>query len=116
MKYMHKLSDVPYNFEDYLLGRLFFAAELANMTIVERENYEKSMRTELDRIAELDFAREAGKAEARAEGLAQGKAEGLAQGKAEGLAQAAKAMLEEKLPPAVISKCTGIPEEKLKEL
>ena len=128
MKYMHKLSDVPYNFEDHLLGRLFFAAELANMTIVERENYEKSMRTELDRIAELDFAREAGKAEARAEGreaglaegkaegLAEGKAEGLAEGKAEGLAQAAKAMLAEKLSPAVISKCTGIPEEKLKDL
>lgn len=108
MKYMHELNEVPYNFEDYLLGRLFFAAELANMTIIERENYEKSMRTELDRIAELDFAREAGKAEARAEGHEAGLAEGLA--------QAARAMLAEKLQPAVISKCTGIPEEKLKEL
>lgn len=128
MKFMHKLSEVPYSFEDYLLERLFYAAELANMTIVERENYEKSMRTELDRIAELDFAREAGKAEARAEGreeglaegkaegLVEGKAEGLVEGKAEGLAQAAKAMLAEKLSPAVISKCTGIPEEKLKDL
>ena len=160
MKYMHKLSEVPDSFEDRLLGRLFFAAELANMTIVERENYENRMRTELDRIAELDFAREAGKAEARAEGrkaglaegkaeglaegkaeglaegkakglaegkakglaegkakgLAEGKAKGLAEGKAEGLAQAARAMLAEKLQPSVISKCTGIPEEKLKEL
>lgn len=124
MKYMHILRDVPYNFEDYLLDRLFYAAELANMTIVERENYEKSMRTELDRIAELDFAREAGKAEAmaegRAEGLAEGKAEGLAEGKAEGAKQAradiAKAMLTEGLEPSLVAKCTGLSKEDLKKL
>lgn len=121
MKYMHKLSSVPDNFEEYLLGRLFFAAELANMTIVERENYERSMRTELDRIAELDFAREAGKAEARAEGraagLAEGKAEGLAEGKAAGAEKAkrdiAKAMMAEGLPAALIAKCTGLSESSL---
>lgn len=109
MKYMHKLSDVPGNFEEYLLGRLFFAAELANMTVVERENYERSMRTELDRIAELDFAREAGKAEARAEGLAEGRAAGAEKAKKD----IAKVMMAEGLPAALIAKCTGLPESSL---
>ena len=121
MKHMHKMSDVPYNFEDhYLLGRLFYAAELANMTVTERENYERSMRTEIDRIAELDFAREAGKAEAMAEGRAEGKAAGLAEGKAAGIEQArsdiARAMMAEGLSPELIAKCTGISEDKQKGL
>ena len=131
-KYMHKLNDLPESFEDnHLLERLFCAAELANMSVTERENYEKSMRTEIDRIAELDFAREAGKAEALAEGRAEGKAAGLAEGKAAGLAEgkaaglaegkaagleiAAKAMLEENIPIAIITKCTGISEDRLKQ-
>lgn len=98
-----------------MLERLFIAAELANMSVTERENYEKSMRTEIDRIAELDFAREAGKAEAMAEGRAEGKAAGLAEGKAAGLEQAAKAMLAEDIPIAIITKCTGISEDRLKQ-
>ena len=57
------------------------------------------------------LTREAGKAEA----MAEGKAAGLAEGQAAGLEQAAKAMLAEDIPIAIITKCTGIAEDKLRE-
>lgn len=108
LKYMHKLKAKPESFEDDLLERLFKATELASMTVTTRQNYDKIMRTELDRLAENAFARE--------QGMAKGKAEGLAEGKAEEKIAIARAMLAEKIEPALVAKCTGLTEKKVGQL
>lgn len=84
------------------------------------------MRTELDIIAEKNYARETGKAEGHAEGHAEGLAEGLAEGKAKGLAEGKAEMLK-KIKTAVamfkkgssveeISKETGLKKEDIMDL
>ena len=91
-------------FEDDLLDRLYTATELSGMTVTTRQNYDKIMHNELDRLAENAFARE------------QGFAEGEAKGKAEGIANIAKAMLADKVDPSVIAKYIGLPEEEIQKL
>ena len=73
LKYMHMLTEPPKGFTDGLLNDLYRATELATMPIETREYYNQSMRTELDIIAERDFATQAAKAEGREEGLIQGR-------------------------------------------
>ena len=46
--------------EDFFI-RLFHSAELAGFTEADREKYDKDMTTELDKIAQLDYAREEGR-------------------------------------------------------
>ena len=72
------------------------------------------MRTELDIIAEKNYARETGKAEGHAEGLA----EGLAEGKAEMLkkAKTAVAMFKKGSSVEEISKETGLKKEDIMDL
>ena len=78
------------------------------------------MRTELDIIAEKNYARETGLAEGRAEGLKEGRAEGreigLAEGKAEGKAEVAKQLLARGMDLSFVSSVTGLSEEELKAL
>ena len=84
---MHQLPERPGNFDEEILKRLYDAAEFANMPVERQTEYETIMRTELDIIAEKNYARETGLAEGRAEGLAKGLAEGRAEGIAEGRAE-----------------------------
>ena len=91
-------------FEDDLLNRLYTATELSSMTVTTRQNYDKIMHNELDRLAENAFARE------------QGFAEGEAKGKADEKADIAKAMLADKVNPSVIAKYTGLSEEEIQKL
>ena len=144
LKYMHLMKEPPAGFTDPLLDRLYKATELASMTIATREFYDHNMRTELDIIAERDYARRVaiadGRAEGRAEGLAKGRAEGLAQGKAEGLAQGkaeglaqgkaeglaqgkaeanafvAKQLLASGVDMSIIMAATGLSEEQIRAL
>lgn len=104
MKYMHTLKAIPEVFEDDLLKRLFTATELASMTVTTRQNYDKIMHNELDRLAENTFAREKGFAEGRAEGEAM-KSVAIA-----------KSMLADNMDPALIAKYTGLSEEKVRAL
>ena len=62
------LTERPKGFDDPMLGRLFTAAELANLTVKQRQNYDNAMFTELDRIAQINFAKKAGIDEGRMEG------------------------------------------------
>lgn len=104
--YIHELDERPSSFEDEMLKRLYNAAEFANMTIEQQTEYERIMRTELDIIAEKNYARETGLAEGRAEGLA----EGLAEGEASMLAKvkAAISMLKEGSSVEIVSSKTGL--------
>ncbi len=62
------------------------------------------MRTEIDRWAELSFAKN------------KGKAEGIAEGRAEGKAEDARAMLADGMSPVLIAKYTGLSEEQIAAL
>ena len=66
--------------------------------------YESAMRTEIDRWAELSYAKN------------KGKAEGIVEGKAKGKAEDARAMLADGMNPALISKYTGLSEEQIAAL
>ncbi len=112
LKYMHTLEDKPEVFEDDLLNRLYTATELSSMTVTTRQNYDKIMHNELDRLAENAFAREQGFAEGEAKGEAKGKADEKADEKAD----IAKAMLADNVNPAVIAKYTGLSEEEIQKL
>ena len=102
LKYMHTFEQFPPEFrDDSMLGRLAEASELANMTVIQREEYDKAMKDEFARLVENNFARE------------EGLAEGEAKGKAEGKAEIARAMLAEGMELALIIKLTGFSAEEL---
>ena len=91
LKHMHELDKCPDNFTDELLERLYKATELASMSITNRQNYDSIMRTELDRIAEMNFA--------------------VKKAKEEGNMEIAKNMLAGGEPIAKIVAYTGLAEE-----
>ena len=74
------------------------------MPIETREYYDQNMRTELDIIAQKDYA------------VKQGRAEGRAEGKAEGKAEVAKAMLKNGLTVEMVMSCTGLSKKEVEEL
>ena len=113
LKYMHTFEEYPHEFEeDPMLGKLADAARLANLTMNQLRDYESDMRTEIDRWAEINFAKEQWEAKGRAEGRAEGREEGIA----EGIAQAARTMKNKGYDPSEISECTGLSEEQIAAL
>ena len=116
LKYMHELEERPENFDEDILKKLFSAAEFANMTIEQQTDYEIVMRTELDIIAEKNYARETGHAAGLAEGLAEGRAKGIAEGRAKALQETAAKMLAMGLSPEQASQATGLAVEEVKGL
>lgn len=74
------------------------------MPIETREFYDHNMRTELDIIAQTDYAVKEGEARGRAEGRAEGKAED------------AKAMLKDGLPLEKVMAYTGLSKEEVEAL
>ncbi|MBQ6910914.1 MAG: hypothetical protein IJQ35_01970 [Bacteroidales bacterium] len=70
------------------------------------------MRTELDRIAENNFARKQG----LAEGLARGEAKGRAEGRAEEKRQTAKSLKELGVDLSIIQQATGLSAEDIQAL
>ena len=105
MKYMHTMKRRPASFDDPMLGRLYTAAEIANLTVKQRQNYENAMFTELDRIAQINFAKKSGVAEGKAEGRAEGREEGIA------LSLRAKSLLTEGKSVQEVCEETGLSEE-----
>ena len=89
--------------EDFFI-RLFHSAELAGFTEADREKYDKDMTTELDKIAQLDYAREEGREEGRVEGREKEKIE------------TAKKMLEDGLDADLICRYTGLSIEEIQKL
>ena len=104
-KYMHKLPERPEGFDDPLLIELYNATEFANWSPEKQQEYDSTMRTELDIIAEKAYARE--------EGLEEGRAKGLAEGRAEERERLAKKLLEEGVDHGIICRSTGLTPEQL---
>ena len=85
--------------EDFFI-RLFHSAELAGFTEADREKYDKDMTTELDKIAQLDYARE----------------EGRVEGREKEKIETAKKMLEDGLDAGLICRYTGLPIDEIQKL
>ena len=86
-----------------MLDRLYQATEMANMTVKEQQKYDKAMFTEIDRIAQINYARKEGKAEGEAKGRAEGRAEGIAEGEAKERERIIKALKEAGVSEDVIA-------------
>ena len=74
------------------------------MSLVELQNYDKAMYTELDRIAQIDYARNEGREEGREEGEKKGREEGAS----EALKEVALRMKESGADPEYIKQMTGV--------
>ncbi|MBQ6954210.1 MAG: hypothetical protein IJP81_09930, partial [Bacteroidales bacterium] len=83
-------------------------SEFANMDIDKQLKVSEIMRTELDRIAENNFARE--------QGLKQGLAEGRAEGEVKKNRENAKAFRDLGVDMAIIHQATGLSEEEIRAL
>ena len=64
---LNRLSECPKEFEDRLFPLLFEASAYANMNVKQQQEVTQIMRTELDRIAENEYARKEGREEGREE-------------------------------------------------
>ena len=97
-KYMHTFEEFPAILaQDPMLGDMAEAAKLANMPIDQLNEYEKNMRTELDRLSEINTAKRIGREEGREEERVKN----------------AKNLLALDVAPATIAKATGLTEEQI---
>ena len=96
LKYMQELTECPKEFADSLFPLLFEASEFANMGIDKQFKVSEIMRTELDRIAENNYAREQGEDSKNREN--------------------AKAFRDLGVDISIIQKATGLSEEEIRAL
>ena len=109
VKYMHTFAEFPVAFlNDPLLKKMADAAELANMPIELLNQYEVNMRSELDRITEINSARDLGH-EA-------GFAEGMEKGIEKERINNARNMLADGVPVEQVAKWTGLTADEIKRL
>ena len=107
LKYMNRLKECPKEFNDRLFPLLFEASEFAAMGIDKQLKVTSIMRTELDRIAENNYARK--------EGHKQGFAEGMEKGM-EKLVSAAKKFKDLGVDMSIIEQATGLTQEEINSL
>ncbi len=101
-KFVHTFEQLPAGIrEDELLGMLAGAAEFANMSVLQKEEYDKAMKDEFARLVENNYA------------WSQGKEEGHAEGEKKAKLETARNLLKLGVPMETVVKATGIPEEEL---
>lgn len=96
LRYMKQLTERPAEFEDKFFMLLYNACEYAKMDVKTQMDVNRIMRTEIDRIAENDFARE--------------------QGFKQGQVAIATAMLKDGVPVETVVKYTGLSVEDIQAL
>ncbi len=118
------LEMIPDKFTDPPLLEAFHIANTAGMRIEELDEQQKR----LDFIHAVKSSIQKGHAEGRAEGRAEGEFVGLekgeviglekgkALGRVETLLQTARNLQREGIPPAVIARITGLPEDEIRQL
>ena len=113
LKNMMTLKDMPFITEDPIYQRLAEISDLSQLTMSERESYERQMRY----FNDLYSTCRASHKEGVELGIKLGKAEGIAKGKEEGakkkVQSIAQRMLDMGLPDEVICEATGLSQEVL---
>ncbi|MBO4341198.1 MAG: hypothetical protein J5835_07210, partial [Bacteroidales bacterium] len=108
VKYMHLMDHRPEGYDEQLIKKLFYAAEYAGLTPEQQDKYDKLMTTELDIIAQQQFAHN------------KGLEEGIAKGQAEGETKAKRAMAakfkELGVAVSIISEATGLTKEEIEAM
>ncbi len=107
-KYLSYLDERPSSFKEGLFRRIFEAAELANMTSAQRQQYDKEMTTAIDEVARLDYATE--------KGFQQGIQQGIQQGRREEKLLLARKLGAKGMGLDEIGQLTGLDTEDLKTL
>ena len=107
LKYMKELASCPEEFTDPMFHRLFAASEFANLDIDTQFKVSEIMRTELDRIAENNYARKQG----LKQGLQQGLEKGLKQGEIQGKIELAGQLLKTGVDINTIVHASGLSKE-----
>ena len=100
LKYMRELDECPKAFENKLFSLLFRASEYANLDVLKQLQVNQIMRTELDRIAENNYALE----------------KGMEQGKATMRKEDIKKLRAFGLPPEDIAKALEMPLEEVEAI
>jgi flagellar biosynthesis/type III secretory pathway protein FliH len=133
LKNMMTLKDMPFITEDPIYQRLAEISDLSQLTMSERESYERQMRYFNDLYSTcrashkegvelgLKLGKDEGIEIGKEEGLKLGKDEGIAIGKAEGTKEGsqkkaysiAQRMLDMGLPDEVICVATGLSQEEV---
>lgn len=102
------------------LEKLFEICKFAAMDEMTQAEYIHAFMAELDLRSQKRTAYNEGKEEGKEEGYARGKAEGKAEGRSEGEEQKAleiaSSLKQQDIPPAVISKATGLSPEQIAAL
>lgn len=111
-KNMTSLSERPEVLDHEVFGKIFEVTDFLNMNDETRKKILKNMTTERDLRNQFAYARKEG----HRLGFAEGQAEGRAEGRAEERSAVAKSMKEMGLAMEVISKATGLSEEKILSL
>ena len=111
IKYIHRLKSRPKNFEGELMDLLYTASEKAKMTMTELQNYDKIMYTELDRLAQLEYAEERGEKKGLEKGLRTGLEKGREEGRNAMSEEIARNMKKSGYAVEEIARMTGLTEE-----
>ena len=112
IQHLHEFDDLPEGFTEGIWARLARQSEFAAMESSVKIKYIKAMTTEIDRSAQMIYAKRVAREEGLAEGRAEGRAEGLEQGKLE----TARNMKAAGIAAGIISQCTGLSLEQVAEL
>ena len=118
---MMTLKDMPFITEDPIYQRLAEISDLSQLTMSERESYERQMRYFNDLYSTCRASHkegvELGIKLGKTEGIKLGKEEGITMGKEEGakkkVQSIAQKMLDMGLPDEVISEATGLSQEEV---
>ena len=108
IQHLHEFDDLPEGFTEGIWARLARQSEFAAMESSVKIKYIKAMTTEIDRSAQMIYAKRV----AREEGLAEGRAEGIEQTKLE----TARNLKTAGIAAEIISQCTGLTLEQVAEL
>ena len=104
-KFVHTFEHLPAGIrEDPLLGKLAGAAEFANMSVLQKEEYDKAMKDEFARLVENNYA------------WSQGKEEGREEGREEAKLDTARNLLKLGVPMETVVQATGLSPEQVEAL
>jgi predicted transposase/invertase (TIGR01784 family) len=117
LKNMMTLKDMPFITEDPIYQRLAEISDLSQLTMSERESYERQMRYFNDLYSTCRASHkegvELGLKLGKDEGIEIGKAEGTKEGSQKKAYSIAQKMLDMGLPDEVICEATGLSQEEV---
>ena len=72
LKHLHEMDELPEGFAEGIWAKLADQARIVEMEPEVKKQYIRVMETEIDKRAQLNYAREQGREEGREEGKAEG--------------------------------------------